>query len=504
MISLQIRGLSQRLWLALMLASLAYTVGIGWLTVRDSVDEVYELFDMHLAQTGLALLRVTDPDEDEAASVPGPNESPRLRQVFNDWPELPERLAKLKDTLGAGSQSAPVVGKVAAAQSNHSQYERSLRYQVLDRAGQVILRSANAPDSMMTGRDGFSETTDVQSQIWRHFSVWDRHGDFRVVVSEDYDLRNRLIRNIALHLASPVAIGLPVLLVLFWSSIHRGLRPLKRLATEIEGRKPDDLLALDEAQSPTEVRPIITALNKLMLQMTDSLEGERRFTANAAHELKTPLASIQTQVFLVRNAASDSDRQHALDQLQRGVERASRLVSQLLAMARLDADQPLHDRSPTHLGGVVQEMCAELAPRSFQRSQTLELDADPAVPMVLGNADLISLLISNLVDNAIRYTPHHGAIRVTVARRDGKVVIQVADDGPGIPEEQRQQVFERFFRLAQSEQAGTGLGLSICHRIAELHGATLNLTVGIDGKGTTVEVIFGVSAQFSGSASSAA
>lgn len=504
MISLQLRGLNQRLWLALTLASLAYTAGVGWLTVRDSVDEVYELFDVHLAQTGLALLRVTDPDEDDAASIPGPSKAPQLQQVFNEWPELPERLARLKGRSGARSQGVPAIKEVAVTRAIYSQYERNLRYQVLDGSGLLILRSANAPESMMTARDGFSESSDPHGQVWRHFSVWDRHGDFRVVVSEDYDLRNRLIRNIALHLASPVAIGLPVLLVLFWLSIQRGLQPLNSLATEIDGRKPDSLVGLDESQSPTEVRPIISALNKLMRQMADSLEGERRFTANAAHELKTPLASIQTQVFLVRNAASDSDRQHALDQLQRGVERASRLVSQLLAMARLDADQPLQDPVPLDVGEVVQEMCAELAPKAFQRGHTLELDADLAVPVALGNADLIAMLVSNLVDNAIRYSPRQSAIHVKVFRRDGDPVIQVTDDGPGIPEEQRNRVFERFFRLAQSDQSGTGLGLSICHRIAQLHGADLDLTGGREGKGTTVEVIFRAASQPNGSAASAA
>jgi len=490
-IALKQRSLSLRLLLALVLTSLLYSVGIGWLTIRDSVDEIYELFDVHLAQTGLALLRVTDPDEEDFTTLPSPGQSPDLHKIFGQWPELPQRLATLRSTTPGQGQTRAAEVLAGSTQSMHSQYEKSLRYQVWGNDGQLILRSANAPISPMTEQEGLSESTDDQGQVWKHFAAWDRHHDFRVVVSEDNALRSRLVRNIALHLASPVVIGLPVLIVLLWFSINRGLIPLNKLTSEIEARKPDNLAPLDETQVPNEVRPMIVALNHLLLRMVNSLEGERRFTANAAHALRTPLAAIQAQVFVVRSAHSDQERQRALDQLQRGVERGIRLVSQMLTMARLDPQQPPPDHAPVILADVVQEVCAVLAPLALERHQTLELDAQSDLEKLSGNADMVSMLVSNLIDNAIRYTQDHGLIHVHVLRDAGALCVKVSDNGPGIPVHQRNHVFERFFRLAQSDQPGTGLGLSICQRIAELHGAALAVGEGLHGTGTTVTVRFG-------------
>jgi two-component system sensor histidine kinase QseC len=471
------RSLSQRLLLGLTLVSVVYTLGIAWLTVRDSVDEVYELFDAHLAQTALALLRITDPDEDDTTTVPVATTTPGLAVVFSSWPELSSRLARSKPA-GAGV----VVGSIEAM---HSQYERSLRYQVWSRDGQLLLRSANAPDKVLTLREGLSESIEQDGQNWKYYAVWDRHRDFRVVVSEDYALRNRLVRSIALHVVSPLGLGLPVLLALIWLSIRRGLWPLGRLTQEIESRKSDSLQPLDDAQVPNEVRPLVGALNHLLERVGQSLEGERRFTANAAHELRTPLAAIQAQAYLVRTAEIRSDRQDAVVQLQRGIERAIRLVAQMLTMARLDPQQSLPEVQPMDVNEVAKSVCADLAPLALQRGQTLELHAEPGLPPLPGNADMVSMLLSNLVDNAIRYTQPGGHIQV-YTRGEGKTLcVRVEDDGPGIPAHLRERVFERFYRVANADQAGTGLGLTICQRIAALHGATIRLQAGANEVGTS-------------------
>jgi two-component system sensor histidine kinase QseC len=477
--------------LALILVSLCYSAGVGWLTMRDSVDEIYELFDVHLAQTGMALLRVTDPDVDETLSIPDPGHSPGLQELFSQWPELPERLNRVRGDFKSPSDTHHTDATVDSPPSTQSQYEKNLRYQVWGSNSQLLLRSANAPDIAMTTQDGLSDSTDEQGRVWRHFGVWDRHHEFRVLVSEDYELRNRLVRSIALRMASPVAIGVPLLIALLWFSIRRGLQPLKLLTTEIEARKPDNLLPLDEGVAPAEVRPMIVALNQLLLRVTESLQGERRFTANAAHELKTPLATLQAQVYVVRMAQSDIERQRALDQLQRGVERGIRLVGQMLTMARLDPEQAFPQVVPMNLGAVVQQVCADLAPLALQRSQILDLDVEPGLTELVGNADMVSMLVSNLLDNAIRYTPDKGFITVQVQQIDGALCVYVSDSGQGIPVAQRSRVFERFYRMDQSGQLGTGLGLAICQRIADLHGATLRVTQGLSGRGTCVQVQFG-------------
>jgi two-component system sensor histidine kinase QseC len=365
----------------------------------------------------------------------------------------------------------------------HSQYERRLRYQVWSRDGLLLLRSANAPEEVLTPRDGLSESPEVDGQTWKYYAVWDRHHDFRIVVSEDNGLRNRLVRSIALRVVSPLGLGLPVLLALIWLSIRRGLWPLGRLAQEIEARKPDNLTPLEQTQVPNEVRPLVGALNQLLERVSNSLEGERRFTANAAHELRTPLAAIKAQAYLVRTAESEAERQDAVLQLQRGIERAIRLVGQMLTMARLDPQQALPEALPMDLQEVAESVCAVLAPLALQRSQTLELQVEPGLPPLHGNADMVSMLISNLVDNAIRYTQRQGHILVNIRRVDGAIFLRVEDDGPGIPPHLRERVFERFYRVANADQAGTGLGLAICQRIAELHGATIQLQTGANEKG---------------------
>jgi two-component system sensor histidine kinase QseC len=480
-------SLSQRLLVALLIVTFAYWAVIAWLTIRDTIDETYELFDAHLAQTALALMRVTDPDDHDPLGIPASNDSASITEVFSQWPDLPERLTKLRASGKLDSAAPPAEGK--SIHTMNVEYEQKLRYQIWGRGSHLLLRSANAPDKAMTDEDGYSETTDNQGQLWRHFGVWDRHHDFRVVVSEAHDLRNGLVRRIALHLVSPLLLGLPALVFLLWVSISRGLDPLAGLTREIGRRIPESLAPLDASRAPGEVRPMVQALNSLLRRMTETLESERRFTANAAHELRTPLAAIQAQLHTARAAENATEREAAFGQLQRGVERGIRLVGQLLTLARLDPDQALPDAVEVKLGQVAETVCAELAPLALQRGQTLELDVEPDLPPVLGNADMLSMLITNLVDNAIRYTQRGGRIGIEVRRTDDGLLIAVSDDGPGIPAAQRDRVFERFYRLAAQDQPGTGLGLAICRRIAELHRARITLSDGPEGKGLVVSVV---------------
>jgi len=489
-------SLSQRLLVTLFVVSFAYWAVIAWLTIRDSVDQVYELFDAHLAQTALALLRVSDPDDIVPYAIPNSTESPPLKEIFSLWPDLSERLARARSAFGSTTRQTDSVVPVASGTANpgtfhllQQEYEKKLRYQIWNSEGQLLLRSANSPEIPLAGEDGFSETKDGEGRVWRHYSVWDMHHHVRVVVSEAHDIRNRLVQRIALHQASPLALGLPVLLLLLWISISRGLDPLGVLTREIEQRKADNLQPLDAGSAPVEVRPMVLSLNRLLLRFTDSLENERRFTANAAHELRTPLAVIQVQLHMVRTAESDAERLRAMDQLQRGVERGIRLVEQLLNLARLDPEQSLPDVQPIKLGIMAEAVCAELAPLALQREQVLELQVDPDLPLLLGNVDMLSMLLGNLIDNAVRYTPLQGHINVAIRQNEATLLIEVSDNGSGIPASQRERVFECFYRCTRHNQPGTGLGLAICRRIANLHKAQIAITDGPGGQGLTVNVI---------------
>jgi len=320
-------SLSRRLLVGLVIVSFVYWAVVAWVTVRDSVDEVYELFDVHLAQTALALLRVVDPDETDPVKIPERGPAPSLEEILNRWPHLTERLAQARSGNAGQSKLGPTTPMVTGSiRSMQQEYEKSLRYQVWNGEGILLLRSANAPATPMTLQDAYSETIDSQDRTWRHYAVWDQDRHFRIVVSEAYDLRNHLVRTIVWHLASPLALGLPVLIVLLWFSINRGLNPLGVLTREISRRKPDNLTPLDASSAPGEVRPMVLALNELLLRVSHAIEGERRFTSNAAHELRTPLAAIQAQLHAVRRADSAEERKQGLEQLQRGVERSTRLV----------------------------------------------------------------------------------------------------------------------------------------------------------------------------------
>jgi two-component system sensor histidine kinase QseC len=489
------RSLATRLLIGLASVSLLYWLAIAWLTVRDSVDTVSQLFDAHLAQSALALLRLSDPDETDPVELASPAlKALSLEQVLRTrglWTETPQHLARAPvaakvASSGVETMSLPLVaGSIHAMQSV---YEKSLRYQVWGGDGTLLLRSANAPVTSMSARDGYSDDDDADGRSWRHFAVWDQHHEVRVVVSEAHDLRNRLVRGIALNIASPLALGLPVLFWLLSLSIRKGLQPLQLLTHEIEIRKPDKLTPVDNSKVPREVSSLVQALNALLARVSNALDGERRFTANAAHELRTPLAAMRFHLHVARVADSEDERLRAMDLLRQGVERSGRLVEQLLTLARLDPEQALPVPQPVDLSEAAQTVCAERAPLALQHDQTLELDADADLPAVSGNADMLAMLLSNLVDNAIRYTQAGGHIDVALRRIPSGVQVEVRDDGPGIAAELRERVFERFYRAQTHEQAGTGLGLAICRRVAELHQAQISLSDGPDGHGLLVRV----------------
>jgi signal transduction histidine kinase len=289
---------------------------------------------------------------------------------------------------------------------------------------------------------------------------------------------------------NPIVLGMPLFILLLWLSVRGGLGPLTDLSLEISKRDASSLVPLDDAKSPPELQPIVRALNNLILRMMQTLENERSFNANAAHELNTPLAAIQAHLYVARNAKDEPERQNALKQAQTGVERGVRLVSQMLTLARLDPKLPHPDLKATNLGDIAQNVCAELAPLALRRDQTLELVIAPQPMLIDGNADLLHRLIGNLVDNAIRYASPEGHIHVEVRSVSTGLRLSVIDDGPGIPANQLDLVFKRYYRLADEARNGTGLGLAICRNIVDIHHAEISLSPGPGGRGLSVQVDF--------------
>ena len=478
MISPHDLSLSQRLLVGLLIVTFAFWAVIAAVTIRDSIDDTYELFDANLAQTAAALLSAAGARDGDTLVETTVRERPSLGEIFG-------RSLGLVDTnivQEGSSLSMPSLPTL------NREYQQLLRYQIWSRDGRLLKRSANAPEVAMAERDGYSETRDLRGRIWRHFSASDRDRQYRVQVSEAHDVRNRLVRNVALHVISPLVLGTPVLVFLIWFSVGRGLDPLGQLTQEIEGRSADGLAPVEVRGVPKELRPVVSALNRLLQRVGSALDGERRLTANAAHELRTPLAAIQAHLHSVRCECVPKACEGAMDQLQRSIERGIRLVGQLLALARLDPEQKLPDPERVDVAAVAETVGAELAPLALARGQTLELHVEPGLGSVAGNADLLSMLLANLVDNAIRYTQREGCIDVVVGPWPSGVRVAVSDNGPGIPESQRHAVFERFYRLAGQDEPGSGLGLAIVRRIVELHDAIITLDAGPGGRGLTATI----------------
>lgn len=469
-----------------------YWLTVSLLSIPSDVSEVNELYDIHLTHTSLALLRLSDPIVDQVFTVTGDSAANTIEQLFKKWPDLPDRIQKPDTTRNGSPEMASAKSSAADEEvvSKNIAYGKSLRYQIWHSDGRLIFRSANAPLEPITQILGFSNSPDIHGDQWRHYSIWDRSHTLRVIVSESSDMRAQQVRSLAFSAISPIAIGLPVLIILLWLSIKRGLMPLTDLSRAIASRKSDSLAYFQATNTPWELQPVVLALNDLLKRVTRMLEGERRFTDNAAHELRTPLAAIDAHLFAACNANNAAEREASVHQARLGVTRGMRLVGQMLTLARLEPSQIQPDFVPVQMGEMAKSVCADLAPLALARDQTLELIAQPDLPAVMGNMDMLSMLLSNLVDNAIRYTRRGGHIIVMAKPINGALLLAVNDDGPGIPPEQREHVFQRFYRLADQKLPGTGLGLAICRSIADLHHAQISLSDTPTGTGLCVKVVF--------------
>lgn len=423
-------------------------VAAAWLATMvfsyiDAHHEVDELFDAQLAQAAQTLLALTSHDEDDGV-----------------------------EDLGAAGHK----------------YQRRLRFQIWRADGKLLIRSNNAPETPLTTAAGFSETRGDDGH-WRHFSQWSEDRSLQVQVSENHHIRDELIGHIAWRLLFPALFGLPLIGLWVWLATRQGLSSLDGVARQIASRDPQQLQAIHPAAAPGEIRPLIEALNGLFQRVEQTLEAERRFTADAAHELRTPLAALQAQLQVAQRARDAGEHNRSLQQLQSGLTRAAHLVDQMLLLARLDPESGLPDPQEVDLAALAESVCADLGPQILARNIDFDLESVTGAKLT-GQAEWLRVLIRNLVDNAVRYTPEGGKVAVRIERLGDSLKLAVSDSGPGIPPEERNAVFRRFHRLDQGGQPGSGLGLAIVARIAELHGAQLCLDTSPMTKGLDIGVQF--------------
>ncbi len=310
-----------------------------------------------------------------------------------------------------------------------------------------------------------------------------------VQIAETTDKRRTLLREILFASGLPALVIAIAALTLSWYGIDRSLAPLERLRQEIDSRSPRDLHAMSEDGIPVEVRPLVRALNQLLARLKAAIESEQRFIANAAHQLRTPLAGLKTHAELARREPSSPEMRSLLDMIAEETERTSHLINQLLTLARAESGRgPESGVQPLNLHDVATRAVQEWVPRALAKNIDLGFELQDS--WTFGDPLLVRELLANLLDNALAYTQAGGAVTVRTFDAGGKSILEVQDNGPGIPVAERTRVFERFYRVPGTGHQGCGLGLAIVAEIAERHGAKVELASGQDECGICARVLF--------------
>lgn len=427
-------SLRQRLLRAVSVATLLAWSLTGVFSYQKAQHEAEELMDGHLAQSARLLLALVRDNEDHLG-------------------DLASRLATVRG-------------------AHDNIYEPPLEFQIGRSDGTVLLRSTDAPALPVLGVAGHSDI-ERESESWRVLNMPSADGKYRIQVAQSIALRDQAALEVAGQTVFPVFVVLPLLLLLIYFSVRTVLRPLDALAEDVAARTPDTLSPLPERNVPQEVAPLVGALNRLFCRLGTTLENERRFTADAAHELRTPLAALKVQSQVAMLSRDPQIRDHALQQIENGVDRATRLVNQLLRLARLDPMSQLENSQAFDLRGIVTETLQAVRNANPHFTQVIVEDLPEHPQIVQGDPELLAIAIRNLIDNAIRYSGLASTIRIHT-HDDGRCCsLSIRDNGPGVPPDIQSRLGERFFRNRDTNVEGNGLGLAIVARIVELHGGHL-------------------------------
>ena len=351
-------------------------------------------------------------------------------------------------------------------------YERQLSCQIWSLDGRLVARSSGAPDdSLGNQKDGFSDQQ-VGGETWRVYAISDSSKGIRVLVGDRLGLRERLVSDLIRGLLWPTIFIVPLLGLLIWTSLGRGLRPLQLMAVDLKYRSVDDMRPIDSSQTPPEILPLVNSLNNLFARLDAARQHERDITAFAAHELRTPLAGLKTQAQVAIATTDPTARESALRHIVVSVDRAARLVRQLLAIARLDAHSEVELKDEVNLGRLLEEITL---PDSATGLAKVVLDPSLDDITIVTNRDLLAIALRNLHENAIQHMRKEGTVTWSAANDNSHAAITIDDEGPGIPENELLLVTNRFFRGQQKSPSGSGLGLAIVQLALEKIGGSLAL-----------------------------
>lgn len=391
------------------------------------------------------------------------------------------QMARLVEQLAPDDASLPLVIENEEPWTPAHPYEEQLSYRIVSNAGQVLIASPSFPAWIAHEPvDGYHDL-DHPGENWRMFTLIGEQGQNHIQVVQSDKARTEIATKIALTNTLPILVFLPLLCLAIWWQIGRNLKPLVTLSEEVSERGSGHLDPVRLQEVPTEINGLVRALNRMLQRLKLSFERERRFTADAAHELRTPLAALQIHCENLFAELRDEQSRRSGEQILSGLKRMNRIVEQLLHLSRLDPQERLADNTPLNLTELCRELIGDQIPFAIARQIDLGLTAPDTDLQARGHALYLSILLRNLVDNALRYTPRGGEVTLELENQEGQVQISVIDSGPGLSDEQKQRVFERFYR-GHNKSDGSGLGLSIAHQIAELHGSEVQLLDREDGK----------------------
>lgn len=356
--------------------------------------------------------------------------------------------------------------------------------------GDILLRSDNTPLTAISSLEEGYQDTNFNRYRWRTFTWFDPARDRRAVAAERIDIRNTLADGIIMKSVLPVMATLPVAGLLIWLIVGYGLSPLRNLAAHLRSRRAEDLRPIPETLQPLELKPVITSTNDLFGRLEASFSRERQFASDAAHELRTPISALKVHLHNISKGLPTGD--HDLAQLEAAADRMGSLVDQILALYRTAPDQYMAQFGDLDLYQLVQKVIISIYAQFEQRNIQLELTGKHTI--LSGDQFTLETLVKNLLDNACKYTPAGGHVRVSIAADNAGTRLQVEDSGPGVSEDQYQRMFDRFYRVGgdqhHSDVIGCGLGLAIVKHIVDLYGASIDLQKSSFESGLAVSVLF--------------
>lgn len=347
-------------------------------------------------------------------------------------------------------------------------------YQIWSEKGQLLLRSRDGPETPIgTDAEGYTNIRYVDER-WRLYSVWNAAHSLHLLFAEPQQQRRNVLANLSLSLLLPMLLVLPLLALLMWAALNKGLRPASKAAELLGQRTEDDFTSIPLASFPRELQSLVGAFNALLVRLANALRNEREFAEDVAHELRTPLAAIRLQAQLIERAPDDAAAQHALIRLISGVDRTARLVDQLLTLARLDPERAaVQDQQDFSLKRIVEETIGEFDNSVHRNRQKITVEVSPGT--VHSSPHAVYVVLRNLLENALRHGPQAGTVRLKACAVESELILRVSDEGLGIPVQERERMTQRFTRL-QSDHSGSGLGLFIVRRVAEAAGGSVQIT----------------------------